>query len=249
MADFKDNFSKQAEIYARYRPTYPPALFHFLRTLTEKHDLAVDCGTGNGQAAVALTEFYKTIVAVDPSIEQLKHASNHSQISYYERSAHQLPVSDGTTDLITAATAMHWFDLNKFYPEVKRVLKKDGILAIWGYTVQKIEPFLDDLLHDFQFKTLKDYWAPENQIVVNEYKNISFTYDEIECPDFCAEKIFDLDDLIGYINTWSAVQKFLQKNNYNPTDELRDELLDYWKTPQNKKRVEWKIAMRVGRYN
>ena len=62
--DFKDNFSRQADRYSRYRPTYPDELFTWLASLVSRHDCAWDCGTGNGQAAVALAMHFETIFAL-----------------------------------------------------------------------------------------------------------------------------------------------------------------------------------------
>jgi hypothetical protein len=52
---FPDHFSDHADLYEAFRPAYPEALFAYLTSLVPAHDLAWDCATGNGQAAVALT--------------------------------------------------------------------------------------------------------------------------------------------------------------------------------------------------
>ena len=58
---FKDYFSERAELYAAYRPLYPDTLFEFLAGLTPEHRAVLDCGTGNGQAAVGLAaHFWQT---------------------------------------------------------------------------------------------------------------------------------------------------------------------------------------------
>ena len=71
MAAFNDNFSKQASIYAQYRPSYPHELFDYLQSLCPEHEMAWDCGTGNGQSAVHLAEFFKKVYASDPSEAQI----------------------------------------------------------------------------------------------------------------------------------------------------------------------------------
>lgn len=82
MKTFTDLFSQQSDIYAQYRPHYPQQLFDYLASLTSGHELAWDCGTGNGQAAVCLAALYNQVLATDPSEQQLKHATQHPKVLY-----------------------------------------------------------------------------------------------------------------------------------------------------------------------
>ncbi|HWA15135.1 MAG TPA: hypothetical protein VG817_01795, partial [Gemmatimonadales bacterium] len=59
---FQDHFSGHAGAYSRARPTYPPELFAWLSVQTAAHDVAWDCGTGNGQAALGLAAHYRTVI-------------------------------------------------------------------------------------------------------------------------------------------------------------------------------------------
>ena len=77
---FKDNFSGQSGTYVRYRPTYPEELFSYLDTLTDEHELAWDCGTDNGQSTVSLASYYSTVLATDPSEQQIKNAIPHHRV-------------------------------------------------------------------------------------------------------------------------------------------------------------------------
>src|ERR1051325_10295174 len=122
MTTFKDNFSKQSDIYAIYRPHYPTGLYSYLASLTKSHKLAWDCGTGNGQAAIGLTDFYDRIIATDASEQQIKNAVVHQKISYHVSTAENNVIETNSIDLLTVANALHWFDFDVFYREVKRVL-------------------------------------------------------------------------------------------------------------------------------
>src|SRR5262245_26273424 len=137
---FKDHFSTQAGEYMLYRPRYPRALFEFLASIAPARDRAWDCGTGNGQAATALAEFFAEVVATDPSASQLVHARRHPKVRYLEAAAEQCPLADESVDLVTVAQAVHWFDLTKFYAEVRRVGRAGGVLAVWSYGLAKISP-------------------------------------------------------------------------------------------------------------
>ena len=74
---FPDYFSDHAHRYEAYRPTYPDSLFAYLASLVPAHDLAWDCATGNGQAALGLTPHFRTIIATDASPGQIAQAHPH----------------------------------------------------------------------------------------------------------------------------------------------------------------------------
>jgi hypothetical protein len=74
---FNDHFSDAAEDYQAYRPKYPEDLFSYLNSLSPGHDLAWDCATGNGQAALGLTPYFDAIVATDASRQQIAKAHPH----------------------------------------------------------------------------------------------------------------------------------------------------------------------------
>ena len=133
MEAFQNNFSKQAEIYSKFRTAYPKELFEYLKSSTIENKFALDCGTGNGQAAVGLAMFYEKVYATDPSKEQIKNAIRNQQISYKVEKAEQTYLNANFIDLIAVAQAFHWFDFDKFYTEVKRVLIPNGIIAVWVY--------------------------------------------------------------------------------------------------------------------
>ena len=71
---FKDHFSSQSAAYRRYRPEYPAELIRYVASLAPDRRVAIDCATGNGQAAVALAEHFETVLAVDGSRSQLERA-------------------------------------------------------------------------------------------------------------------------------------------------------------------------------
>lgn len=247
MIHFKDNFSNQADIYARYRPYYPKALYAYLSSLTEKHDLAWDCGTGNGQAASALADCYKNVIATDPSEKQISHAISKPNVTYLLEKAEHNSIPSNSVDLLTIANALHWFDFDLFYSEANRVLKKDGVIAAWAYALPVVSPEIDALVHHFHYQTLGDYWLEENRLVEREYGTIPFPFKRLITPEFYAEKKMNLDDFIGYLNTWSATQRFIKENKINPTLNLKTDLADlYWINAVEEKNVRWKLTLLAG---
>jgi hypothetical protein len=244
---FEDNFSRQSNIYARHRPHYPAELFAWLASLTPAHDLAWDCGTGNGQAAIALAEQYDAVVATDASAEQISNAFQHPRISYRVSLAQESGLNARSVDLITAATAAHWFDLDAFYEEVRRVAKQDCIIALWTIYLNTISNEVDPIVKRFNDDILGDYWSDRIQLPRNLYRTIPFPFDEIDTPAFFATAEWRLNDLTGFLESWSAVQKYRQVHGEDPIDLIRDELSTAWGDPAQPREVKWPLYMRIGR--
>jgi ubiquinone/menaquinone biosynthesis C-methylase UbiE len=247
MNTFKDHFSKQAEIYVQYRPTYPKELFDYLAALTPQHDLAWDCGTGNGQSAVQLTAYFDQVYATDPSEKQINHAIQHEQVSYQVESAEKSGLKDFSADLITVAQAVHWFDFDLFYAEVKRVLKPDGIIAVWAYGVPSVSETLDPLIRNFHDNVVGEFWQKENRMIDDEYQNLPFPFQAISAPEFYIRKHWTRKELLGHFATWSATQKSRDKYGKDPVEALENELAKCWIDENEVKEVSWKLILKVGK--
>ena len=146
---FKDHFSGQSAAYQRYRPDYPPALFGWLAGQAPGRRLAIDVGTGNGQAAVALAAHFDAVIGAEPSAAQLVQARAHPRVTYRREPAESLSAASASADLVTVAQAAHWFDWPRFTAEAARVLRPGGVLAIWSYGNCEVTPAIDGLLADF----------------------------------------------------------------------------------------------------
>jgi hypothetical protein len=82
LVTFKDHFSPQSADYAKFRPSYPRKLFDYLGSIAMTRQLAWDCGTGNGQAAVGLGSVFDRVIATDASEKQIANAQPHEIIEY-----------------------------------------------------------------------------------------------------------------------------------------------------------------------
>ena len=246
-ASFKDHFSAHASAYARYRPGYPEALFVYLASLCPAHDLAWDCGTGNGQAAHGLAPHFARIVATDASVDQIANAAPHERIVYHVAPARQAPLDPSSADLVTVAQAIHWFDHQRFYAEVRRVLKPGGVLAVWTYGLLQITPALDAVIRHLYEDIVDAYWPPERRLVEAAYRTLPFPFDEIPPPAFAIDLPWSLDDLLGYLGTWSATQRFMKTHSANPVDHIAEDLTLAWGNLAEKKTTHWQLYLRVGR--
>jgi len=247
ISTFKDNFSIQAADYAKFRPHYPPGLFRYLTDLCPERERAWDCGTGNGQCAVALAEFFNEVIATDASQKQLDNAKLHPRVQYRLAPAEQSGLDADSLDLITVAQALHWFRIEDFWNEVRRTLHPGGVIAVWCYVFLEVAPTIDALLNRFYSQIVGPYWDFERKLVEEGYRSISFPFAEIEEPAFAIETSWSMIHLLGYLRSWSATQKFMAVNNSDPTEIIAAELAAAWGDPSELRRVRWPLSVLVGR--
>ena len=243
----KDLFSQQAGLYALHRPTYPVELFQFVLQHVEHRDCAWDCATGNGQVAVVLSDHFKKVFATDISQSQLDQGQKKPNIQYAISPAEKTPFPDHYFDLITVGQAIHWFDFEKFYQEVRRVGKKGAWLAAWGYGLLRINSDIDPMIDEFYRDVTGPYWDPERTYVDQAYQTIPFPFQEIETPRFQILRNWDLPALVGYLNTWSSVQKYQTAVGRNPVDGFTEKLNATWGEPTLQHEVTFEVFLRVGR--
>jgi len=248
-SSFKDYFSGNSSGYAQYRPHYPGDLFDFLTAASPTRKLVWDCGTGNGQAAIALAERFEHVVATDASESQIAQALAHPKVTYRVARENNSGLATQSTDLITVAQALHWFDLNAFYAECRRVLRVSGIVAVWTYERASITPEVDSIINHFDSQTVGPYWPPERKFVDEGYASLPFPFSEIPHPTFFMERELSLSDLVNYIGTWSAVKRYQAETGGNPLPQLESELKKVWKDDEPSLLVRWPMKMRVGRFD
>ncbi|HZV82001.1 MAG TPA: class I SAM-dependent methyltransferase [Geobacteraceae bacterium] len=246
-SSFKDHFSGRSADYTRYRPNYPAELFAWLAGLTGRHDLAWDCGCGSGQAAVALVDHYARVVATDPSRQQIDNVVHHERISYAVATAEESGIEPGSIDLTVVAQALHWFDFERFYAEVRRVTRPVGVLAAVSYGEVRVAGRVDDVVSHFYHDIIGPYWPPERRYVDDGYATIPFPFPEVAAPSFAMELEWDLEHLLGYLGTWSAVKEYERQAGVNPLALIGEELAVAWGDPAEARLVSWPLALRVGR--
>lgn len=248
-SEFKDLFSGHAADYAKFRPTYPLELFKYLSSLTKSHQLAWDCGTGNGQAAIELAKLYERVVATDPSEKQIQSATKNPNIHYSVGSASSVPqLKNQSVDLITVAQAFHWFNQAEFFNEVKRVGKPGAVLAFWCYGMMKITPEIDQAVLRLYEEVLGPYWEKERKLVDENYQNVSVPFEEVKgAPVFNMNVQWNFEQMIGYLNTWSALQKYQQQNSKNPIEFVYKDLQKSWGPEKGTRPVHWQIGLRLSK--
>ena len=245
---FRDLFSGVAETYAEFRPSQPEALVRWAVGLAPRHELAWDCATGSGQAARAMADHFARVIATDASEAQLAHAAPHARVTYRVATAEASGLAAGSVDLVTVAQALHWFDLDAFYREVRRVLAPGGALAAWSYMSPRIDDAaLDALLQEHMYGRLGPYWPPERRLIEDGYRTVPFPFDEVAAPAFDLVARWTLAQLAGYMRSWSATVRYVRAHGRDPIAdfeaEARAALADGGEAPRT---VTWTYAVRAG---
>lgn len=246
-ASFKDYFSVDAGAYQQYRPGYPQVLFSYLAKITPEKKCAWDCATGNGQSAISLSACFDQVIATDASAAQIARAVQTPGVRYRVASAEESLIESSSVDLVTVAQALHWFDLPAFTAEVQRVLKPGGVLAVWAYNLLQINAPIDAVVHYLYQDVLGAYWPPERQMVEQGYSNVAFPFTAVEAPSFSMSADWTLPQLIGYLQTWSALKQYQKSLLHNPLEEISDPLFKAWGDAANIQSVCWPLSLRVWR--
>lgn len=245
----KDNFSAIAGQYAAWRPEYPETLFAYLSSLATGHQRALDCGTGNGQAAKGLAKYFANVFATDISEEQIRHAVQLPNIQYSISAAEKTDFPAQYFDLICAAQAAHWFNHPVFYKEMERISKPGAVLALIGYGLVEIGPETDAVIRKLYKDILGPYWDAERRFIDDHYKSLPFPYEEIAVPPFQINCSWNLEQLTGYLGTWSALNNYIRKQGSNPLDSIIVQLKKAWGNEDNIRQVSFPVIAKVAAIN
>ena len=224
---FADHFSEKSAQYAAARPTYPADLFAALAGVAPALDRAWDCATGNGQAALGLARHFAQVEATDASAQQVAHAMPAPNVRYSVQPAESTNFPAANFDAVCVAQAIHWFDVDRFYAEVKRVLRPRGVLLVTAYGWSSVSPAFDAEQQRIVIDPIEPYWPPQNQLIMRGYRDLAFPFVRIELPPMSIEVRWTLDQYVDYMGTWTATRRLAEKQ---PAflEQARAELRKAW---------------------
>jgi SAM-dependent methyltransferase len=247
-ADAISQFSAVSKEYARFRPRYPRGLFEWIASLVNRHELAWDCATGNGQAATGLADDFAHVEATDANPEQLRHATPHPRITYREATADASGLAAAAVDVVTVGQALHWLPLDLFYAEVQRVTRPGGALVAFGYHLPGIGvPEVDRAMTHFHDVIVGPYWRPERQIVVDRLRTIPFPFNEIAAPPFEIRIPMSLGTFGDFLRTQSATERYKKVVGADPVPDFEASVASIWGGRDQIREVVFPMFVRAGR--
>ncbi len=190
---FSSYTKDQGRTYAKSRSGYNERLY---KTIIDTHtstggelNTVLDVGCGPGIATFALSPHFTHTIGLDPSEGMINNAralatTSPTPIRFEISTAEDLgwhldpPVADASVDLITVATAAHWFDMSKFWPRAARVLKPGGTVAIWGTGSFKMNPSMPNAasiqaaLDAIEENDLVPFFEPGNFLTRTLYREL-----------------------------------------------------------------------------
>jgi len=194
-----------------------------------------------------LAEAFDQVVATDASAAQIAEAVPHPRVRYAVAPAEVSGLPGGSVDCAVAAQAAHWFDLDAYYREVRRVARPGGLVALVTYAVLEVDPEIERLVERFYGHTLDGHWPPERRLVEEGYRSLPFPFEPVEAPPLALEHRWNADQLLGYVRTWSAVQSLKKAGRGEELDRFGEELRAAWGDPSRERIVRWPLSLRLGR--
>ncbi|MEW5737895.1 MAG: class I SAM-dependent methyltransferase [Myxococcota bacterium] len=244
---FKDHFSQASQAYAQSRPRYSRALVDFLADVSPSTGLAWDVGCGSGQLSTLLPERFAHVIATDASAQQLEHAEAHPKVEYRHAPAEASGLDANVADCITVAQAAHWFELPRFYAEVRRVARVPAsVIALITYSFHSVAPAVDEVVGRFALGTLADFWPKERRHVDAGYASLDFPFARLDVPPLELVADWEVDAMLGYIRTWSATSAFLRAGHEREVQDFEDQVRSAWGSIRAR-RVTWPLTVVAGR--
>ncbi|MGF9873969.1 class I SAM-dependent methyltransferase [Bacillus tropicus] len=134
-----ENFTDKADIYAKYRPSYPDEYIEYLLLANElnENQIVADIGSGTGIFSRQLLESGLHVIGVEPNDDMRKMAEQslkrYPRFQSIKATAEHTTLKENSVDLVTVAQAFHWFDKEAFKIECQRILKQKAHVAlVWN---------------------------------------------------------------------------------------------------------------------
>jgi hypothetical protein len=125
------------------------------------------------------------------------------------------------------------------------VLKAGGILAASAYNLLHVESAIDEVVNRYYYKVVGRFWPPERKLV-EQFADLPFPFHKVDAPRFEMTAQWNLDHLLGYLQTWSSTQLFIAANGSDPLEQIVAELRAAWGDSQRTRNVNWPLVLRIG---
>ena len=198
------------------------------------------------QAAISLVKYFDRVVARDASEALLKCATQHPALTYHHALAEDSKLAERAVDLVTIATALHWFDQTRFHAEMHRVLRKGGVIAAWCYQVLRFDDPALDTVVDELCDEISVHWPPGSEHIRNAYRDLPWPYREISPASFEMIADYDCQEFAGYLGTWSAVARYVEAHGESALERFMIAVRRAWGHPTRRRVARFPLSLRVG---
>jgi SAM-dependent methyltransferase len=197
---FTAKFSKKAEVYSKYRPSYPKQIIEILGTQISftKDKVVADIGSGTGLLSKLFLDNGNFVYGIEPNDEMRsfaeKNLANYPKFASLNRLAEDTGLPNGAVDLVTAGQALHWFDRDRARKEFARILKKPNGYVMIVYNERKKK---DTAMDDYDRVVDRNASKSETPDIDSEYLTKFFAtkdYKEFTVPN---EQALDYAGLVG----------------------------------------------------
>jgi SAM-dependent methyltransferase len=189
------SFGSVAALYERYRPGYPTEAVAWL--LGPGARRVLDLGAGTGKLTRALLAAGHDVVAIEPDAEmRAELAARLPGVSLHAGTAEQIPLPDASVDAVAMGQAFHWIDPDAALPEIARVLRPGGVLAVaWNLR--------DDSAGWAAELTAVTDGGDSTRDAREETRSFGERFGPVERAWFANVFPVDLDGLAGLVASWS----------------------------------------------
>jgi len=210
-------FADVARAYERGRPGYPEQAVRWL-VGDEARDV-VDVGAGTGKLTRSLVALGHRVVAVEPLDEMRRElVAALPGVRALAGSAEAIPVPDASADVVTSAQAFHWFDHERAVPEIARVLRADGRVALVWNSRDDRDPWMARVSAIIGNETIE-----ESDVV--PVLDASGLFGPVETASFVSEQVLDRDGLLDLVLSRSYLAK-LESSDRQPVLDAVGALYD-----------------------
>ena len=248
-AHFPDHFSGHAELYRRYRPTYPAALYAWLAGLSRPAGPHGTAPPATVRPPWGWPPTSRPWWPPTPAPEQLGHARSHTACLRPRRRRARARSPTRRWTWSRSPRPCTGSTCDAFYREARRVARPGGHLAVWTYSLVRAGP-RDRRRRGLVLRRTWSvaYWPPERQHVHERYERLPFPFDEMEAPaTFDMAPRWTRQDLLGQLSTWSSVNRYRDARREDPLALLEPRLAEVWPEPDEVRTLSWPIILRVGR--
>ena len=226
-------FSAGADAYERGRPSYPDAAVDLIGDVAGRDVL--DLGAGTGKLTSMLVERGAHVVAVEPVAEMRAKIAG---VEALDGTAEAIPLADASVDVVTCAQAFHWFDPTRALPEIARVLRDGGTLALLWNEPDDDVSWVNEVRAAYDWHTQRPYAKDTDWAGIIDASGL---FGPVAHEQFRWGHVMDADTLVArvlstsYVATWSAQQQAQTADkvralvaDLGPTFELPHLTYVYW---------------------